>query len=182
MVFTLWSFIEAIWLILPAYAVNGLMPLVGFKKKNHPIDLGRRWRGKPIFGTGKTWEGLIFGCFIGILIATIEMFAYPYLPFDQSPVPLTIVPMSPFFGFMLGLGAIVGDLAGSFVKRRLGLPRGSVAPILDQEDFLLGSLLFASFVSVIFIEWVLWLVIITPVIHLVANVIGYKIRVKKEPW
>jgi len=25
-------------------------------------------------------------------------------------------------------------------------------------------------------------VIITPIIHLIANVIGYKIRVKKEPW
>lgn len=182
MVFTVWSLIGAIWLILPAYAVNGLMPLVGFKKNNHPIDFGKKWRGKPIFGPGKTWEGLFFGCFIGILIATIQMLVYPYLPFDQSPVPLTIVQMSPFLGFLLGLGAIAGDLVGSFIKRRMGLPRGAIAPILDQEDFLLGALLFASFMVTILIEWILWLVIITPIIHLIANVIGYKIRVKKEPW
>ncbi|MCK4497072.1 MAG: CDP-archaeol synthase, partial [Candidatus Aenigmarchaeota archaeon] len=63
-----------------------------------------------------------------------------------------------------------------------GLPRGAIAPLLDQEDFLLGALLFASFMVIIKIDWVLLLVIITPIIHLIANVIGFKIRVKKEPW
>ncbi len=182
MVFTLWNLIEAIWIILPAYAVNGLVPLVGLKKKNHPIDSGRRFRSKPILGSGKTWEGLIFGCFIGILIASIEMLAFPYLPFGQSPVPLTIVPMSPLLGFMLGIGTIIGDVIGSFIKRRVGLPRGSIAPLLDQEDFLLGALLFASFVVSIKIDWILLLVVITPILHLIANIIGFKIRVKKEPW
>lgn len=182
MIFTLWNLIEAIWIILPAYAVNGLVPLVGLKKNNHPIDFGKRFRGKPILGSGKTWEGLAFGCFIGILIASIEMLAFPYLPFDQSPVPLTIIPMYPILGFMLGLGTIIGDMVGSFIKRRIGLPRGAIAPLLDQEDFLLGALLFASFMVIIKIDWVLLLVIITPIIHLIANVIGFKIRVKKEPW
>ncbi len=183
MVFTLFNLVEAIWLIIPAYAVNGLIPLVGLKgRKNHPIDGGRMFRGKPILGPGKTWEGLLFGCFIGILIASVEMLAFPYLPFDISPVALTIVPMYPLLGLMLGLGAVVGDMVGSFLKRRIGLPRGAIAPLLDQEDFLLGSLLFASFLITIKIDWVILLVIITPIIHLVASVIGFKMRVKKEPW
>lgn len=182
MVFTLFNLIEAIWLILPAFAVNGLIPLVGLRKNNHPIDGGRSFRGKPIFGPGKTWEGLIFGCFIGILIATIEMLAFPYLPFDASPVLLTIIPMSPVLGLLLGLGTISGDMAGSFIKRRVGLPRGAIAPLLDQEDFLLMSLFFVSFIVVIKLDWVLLLVIITPIIHLVASMIGYKMRVKREPW
>jgi len=182
MIFTLWNLIESIWLIIPAYAVNGLIPLVGLKKKNHPIDFGKGFRGKPILGSGKTWEGLIFGCFIGVLIASIEMLAFPYLPFNQSPVPLTIVPMFPLLGFMLGFGAIIGDVIGSFIKRRIGLPRGAIAPLLDQEDFLLVALLFASFLVVVKIDWVVLLVVITPILHLVANAIGFKIRVKKEPW
>jgi CDP-2,3-bis-(O-geranylgeranyl)-sn-glycerol synthase len=181
MVFTLFNLIESIWIILPAYAVNGLIPLVGLRK-THPIDFGKKFRGKPLFGPGKTWEGLVFGCFIGILIASIEMLAFPYLPFDQSPVPLTIVPMSPLLGLMLGIGAIAGDIVGSFIKRRIGLPRGAIAPLLDQEDFLLGSLLFASFLAAIKPDWVLLLVIITPILHLVANLIGFRIRVKKQPW
>jgi CDP-2,3-bis-(O-geranylgeranyl)-sn-glycerol synthase len=182
MVFTLWNLIEAIWLILPAYAVNGLMPLVGLRKNNHPVDLGSRFMGRPLLGPGKTWEGTLFGLFVGILIASIEMLAFPYLPFDQSPVTLTIVPMSPLLGLLLGLGTVIGDMAGSFIKRRVGLPRGSIAPLLDQEDFLLCSLLFASFFVAIKIDWVIILVIITPVIHLVASVMGFKMKVKKEPW
>lgn len=184
MVFTLFNLVEVIWLIIPAFAVNGLIPLVGLrgKGKNHPIDGGRKFRGKPLFGHGKTWEGLVFGCFIGVLIASIEMAAFPYLPFGVSPVPLTIVPMSPLLGLLLGIGTVIGDMIGSFIKRRIGLPRGSIAPLLDQEDFLLGSLLFASFLVAIKIDWVILLIIITPIIHLVASVIGFKMRVKKEPW
>ena len=182
MVFTLWNLIEAIWIILPAYAVNGLIPLAGLKKKTHPVDFGVKFKGNPLLGPGKTWEGVVFGCFIGILVALVEMAVFPYLPFDQSPVPLTIVPMYPLLGLMLGIGTIVGDMVGSFIKRRLGLPRGAIAPLLDQEDFLLGSLLFASFIVTVKLDWVLLLVIITPIIHLVANIIGFKMRVKREPW
>lgn len=182
MVFTIFNLVEAIWLILPAYAVNGFIPLVGLKKKTHPIDGGRKFRGKPIFGPGKTWEGLVFGCFIGILIAAIEMLAFPFLPWEISIVPLTIVQMSPFLGLLLGIGTVAGDMAGSFIKRRMGLPRGSVAPLLDQLDFLLVALLFSSFAVTVKLDWVILLVVITPIIHLVASVIGYKMRVKKEPW
>jgi CDP-2,3-bis-(O-geranylgeranyl)-sn-glycerol synthase len=184
MVFTLFNLIEVIWLIIPAYAVNGLIPLIGLRgrEKNHPIDGGRNFRGKPLLGPGKTWEGLIFGCFIGIFIASVEMLAFPYIPFDISPVPLTIVPMFPLFGLLLGVGTVIGDMTGSFIKRRIGLPRGSIAPLLDQEDFLLGSLLFASFMVAIKIDWVILLVIITPIIHLIASAIGFKMKVKKEPW
>ena len=182
MVFTLWNLIEAVWFILPAYAANGLVPLIGLRKNLHPIDFDKKFFGQPLFGKGKTWEGLIFGIFIGILIATIEALAFPYLPFDQSPVPLTIVRMSPLLGFLLGLGTILGDLAGSFIKRRLKVNRGKPAPVLDQEDFLLGALLLSSLVVSLKMEWVILLLIITPVFHLTANITGYFLRVKNQPW
>ena len=180
--FTIYVLVEAIWIILPAYAANGLTPLVGLKKKTHTIDRGRKFRGQPLFGPGKTWEGLIFGTLIGGLIGLVEMLAYPYLPFSLSPEPLNIVAMSPILGLLLGFGALTGDIAGSFIKRRLKISRGKHVPILDQEDFLAGALLFSLLLVSLEIEWVILLAVITPVVHITANAIGYLLKIKKQPW
>jgi len=176
----IFTFIEALWFILPAYAANGLVPLL---KGKHAIDSGIKLRdGMPLFGKGKTWEGFIGGCIIGALIGMVEMVAYPYLPFNLSPVPLTIVPMSPILGFILGFGSMFGDLISSFVKRRLKIKRGSPAPLLDQLDFVIGALFFSSLLVSIKIEWVVILLVITPVLHLIANGVAYLIKVKNVPW
>jgi CDP-2,3-bis-(O-geranylgeranyl)-sn-glycerol synthase len=182
MIFDIYTLVEAIWLILPAYAANGLTPLVSLRKNLHPIDGGRKLWGQPLFGPGKSWEGLVFGTLIGGLIGLVEMLAYPFLPFGISPVPLNIVSMSPLLGLLLGFGAMFGDLAGSFIKRRLKIPRGKPAIILDQEDFLIGALTFSLLLIPIEIEWAILLAVITPIIHLVANGIGYLLKVKKQPW
>jgi len=182
MVFDIYTLVEAIWLILPAYAANGLTPLVGLRKNLRPVDGGRKFRGQPLFGPGKTWEGLIFGTVIGGLIGFVEMLAYPYLPFSISPVPLVIVPMSLTLGLLLGLGAMLGDLGGSFIKRRLKIERGRPAPVLDQLDFLAGALVLSLLLVTLKWEWVMLLAVITPIIHIAANMIGYLLKVKKQPW
>ncbi len=180
MIFSLWNLIESIWVILPAYAANGFAPL---SKGKRPIDGNRKFvDGRPIFGKGKTWEGLVLGLFIATVIGFVEQVAYPYLPFSESPVPLTIAPMSAYLGFILGLGAMIGDITGSFIKRRLNLSRGSPAPILDQDDFVLGALVFASLFVHIKLQWVLLLLVITPIFHITANYIAFKIKVKNTKW
>ncbi len=178
-VFSIFVLVESIWLILPAYAANGLMPLARGKR---PIDGGRTWRSGPIFGKGKTWEGLLLAMVVGVAIGTVEMLAFPYLPWDVSPVALNIVAMGPVLGLLLGLGAAVGDLMGSFIKRRVKINRGGPAPLLDQEDFIVGSLLFASLLVSVQLSWWLMLLVLTPVLHVIACAIGYLIGVKKEPW
>ena len=182
MVFDIYTLVEAIWLVLPAYSANGLAPLVALRKNLHPMDGGRKLRGQPLLGLGKSWEGFIFGTLMGGLIGFVEMLAYPYLPFGISPVPLNIVSMSPLLGLLLGFGAMFGDVAGSFIKRRLKLERGKPAPILDQLDFLAGALAFSLLLVSLEWGWVILLAVITPIIHVAANVIGYLLKVKKQPW
>jgi CDP-2,3-bis-(O-geranylgeranyl)-sn-glycerol synthase len=182
MVFDIYTLVEAIFLILPAYAANGLTPLVGLCKNLHPVDGGRKFRGQPLLGPGKSWEGLAFGTLIGGIIGLVEMLAYPYLPFGASPVSLSIVMMSPLLGLLMGFGAMLGDIVGSFIKRRLKVGRGKPAPVLDQLDFLAGALAFSLLLINLKWDWVILLAVITPVIHIVANVIGYVLKVKKQPW
>ena len=179
-IFNIYILVEAVWLVLPAYAANGLVPI--FKGRRR-LDFGRDFSdGRPILGSGKTIEGFITGCVVGAIIAVVEMLAFPYLPWGLSDIPLTIVPMSPLLGFLLGLGAMSGDSAGSFVKRRLNMKRGQPAPLLDQLDFLLGAFLFSLLLITLKIDWVVLMLVLTPVFHWLACAIGYLLKIKKEPW
>jgi CDP-2,3-bis-(O-geranylgeranyl)-sn-glycerol synthase len=90
--------------------------------------------------------------------------------------------MSPMLGFMLGFGAMFGDLMGSFVKRRLKIGRGKPAPLLDQLDFIAGAFALTFLFVIIKLEWVIILLVVTPVLHLIANIIVYLIKVKREPY
>jgi CDP-2,3-bis-(O-geranylgeranyl)-sn-glycerol synthase len=91
-------------------------------------------------------------------------------------------------------GIFCGFLAGcieiwlSFFKRRMGLKRGASLPLVDQLDFVAGAWVFSYLAAP---EWfvsnftrgiMLVVVIITPLLHLTTNVVGYFIGVKKEPW
>jgi CDP-2,3-bis-(O-geranylgeranyl)-sn-glycerol synthase len=181
-IFNIYIFVEALYLILPAYAANGLTPLVGRKKNLHPVDGGRMFKGHRLFGDGKSWEGLAFGTFVAVVISLVQMAAFPFLPWEMSEVALTIVPMTPLLGLALGLGAMLGDIGGSFIKRRLNRPRGSPFPLLDQLDFIAGSILLAALIVTVKIEWVLILIVLTPILHVIANVIGFRIGIKKTPW
>lgn len=179
-IFNIYVLVEAVWLVLPVYAANGLVPLIRGKRR---LDGGRRFfDGRPILGPGKTIEGFAAGGLFGALIGLVEQIAFPYLPWHVSEVALTIVPMSAGLGLVLGIGAMLGDSAGSFLKRRLGLGRGRPAPVLDQLDFIFGALLTAALFVPMRIEWFIMLAVITPLIHLSACWIGYLLRVKKEPW
>jgi CDP-2,3-bis-(O-geranylgeranyl)-sn-glycerol synthase len=179
-IFSIYVLVEAIWLILPAYAANGLVPQ--FKGRRR-LDGGKKFiDGKPILGKSKTIEGLFWGTLIGIIIATVEMSAFPYLPWELSDRILTIVPMTPMLGFLLGFGAMIGDSAGSFIKRRLDMRSGQSAPLLDQLDFMFGAFLFASLAAALKLEWVILMAVLTPVFHWIACAIGYLLKVKKNPW
>ncbi len=182
MVFTIYNLVGAVWLILPAYAANGLAPLVGLRGGLHHIDGGRTLGRSRLLGDGKSWEGLVFGILVAVCIALVEMMAFPYLPWELSDIPLNIAAMSPLLGLALGLGAMLGDVTGSFIKRRLDRPRGSPVPLLDQLDFLLGAFLFAALVVPVRLEWFLLMVVLTPVLHLTANLIGFRLGIKKTPW
>jgi len=178
-IFNIYVLVEAIWLILPAFAANGLVPI--FKGKR-PVDCGRKLVKNRIFGPGKTWEGLLAGMVVGGVIALVQQLAFPYLPWHVSAVPLAIVPMTVQLGLLLGLGAMLGDLGGSFLKRRFGMKRGAPAPLLDQEDFLIGAMVFAYILVAVRTEWWVMLLVITPVIHWVSCLVGYVFKVKKTPY
>jgi len=167
---------DAIWLMLPAYITN---LSAGFFKGKTPIDRGIYWGKNRLLGDGKTYEGFQKGTSCGLLCGIIQQ------PFFHSfgPFPLCLVSI-----FCLSAGAMFGDLLASLVKRRVGLKRGAPFPIVDQLDFVAGAwlllFLFARdwFIESFTPEIIIIVIIITPILHLLTNYIGFKLGRKDVPW
>ncbi|MEA4957369.1 hypothetical protein SDC9_34124 [bioreactor metagenome] len=159
--------LSAVYFIMPAYIAN--LSGLAFGGTT-PVDFGRSFiDGRRIIGDGVTWKGLIFGTITGTLVGAIE----GILIWD--PVYGIII------GFLLSFGALLGDAAGSFIKRRIGIGRGKPAPILDQLDFIAGALILASLYTTISIETVIIIAVLTLIIHLISNMIAYLIGMK-DVW
>lgn len=157
--------IEALKFIFPAYCANAIPVIAG---GGYPIDLGKKFFDeKPIFGKNKTFQGFFCGLFVGTAVGLAESIVFGY---------------SILFGLMLSLGALLGDLAGAFVKRRLDIAPGDLLPVIDQVDFIVGAILFSFFFMTLSWELILVIMIITPPLHLLTNFAAYKLGLKSNPW
>jgi len=162
---------NALYYIFPAYCANAAPVIFG---GGRPIDLGRKFiDGKPIFGSNKTQRGFIAGILIGTLVGWAQETLAPSVGLERGSIVL---------GFTLSLGALVGDLIGSFVKRRLNLQPGAPFPISDQIDFVLVALLFSWMVEPPTISAAVIIIVLTLPIHLLTNLVAYLLRIKKKPW
>jgi CDP-2,3-bis-(O-geranylgeranyl)-sn-glycerol synthase len=157
--------IEALKFIFPAYCANAAPVIAG---GGQPMDFGKNFfDGKPVFGKNKTFRGFFFGLAIGILVGVMESLVFSY--------PLSFSVLTP-------LGALCGDLAGAFLKRRLDIAPGDLFPIVDQIDFVVGAIVFSLPLAIMYWELGVAVLIITPPIHLATNFVAYKLKLKKNPW
>ena len=194
-------FLWALWIMLPAYIPNPAAALLG---GGTPIDFGKCAKdGRRIFGDGKTWRGLIGGIVVGIIFGGIQIWARWFFHLDFLP-ELTWVTV-----ICLSVGALLGDLIKSYFKRRLGKDRGAKWPIADMYDMVVGSLglmtivvlitgniswfqtVFSAFSSGIVLDmgWggalaavLIAIIILSPLMHRSANIIGYMFKLKDVPW
>lgn len=173
------QFLIGLWIILPAYFANGFAPLPRGKRR---MDFGKTFFGNELFGAGKTWEGFFFAIFVGFIFGVVEIFIHPYL----NPIAMSygfVFPRLTLLSiFMIAFGAMLGDLVGSFIKRRIGLKRGNASPLLDQLDFVFGAFFFAAFLLDISAVSILLVIIFTPFIHIATCIIGYELGLKEVPW
>ncbi len=169
--------IKAVWLMLPAYIANPTAVVFG---GGTPVDFGKKWGdGRRILGDGKTFRGLVGGTACGIIVGIIQM----NVPSQWSLGSFTLTTI-----ITLSFGALLGDIVKSFFKRRAGFERGAELPLIDQLDFVAGAWVLTyifdpQWFSENFTLWIIITVLIlTPLLHRITNIIGYYIKLKKEPW
>ncbi|MHA1905816.1 MAG: CDP-2,3-bis-(O-geranylgeranyl)-sn-glycerol synthase [Candidatus Thorarchaeota archaeon] len=176
----------AIWLGLPAWIANSMPVLFGGGRS---IDGGRLYSdGRRILGDGKTIRGFVVGVFLGTLTGLGQYFAAPYLqPLLEMYVVVTpamehVLHMTIPAAFLMSLGALTGDMFGSFIKRRIDIKSGNPALVLDQLGFILMGLILAAPFLQPEAVYVIILVTTTLAIHWISNALGYLLGLKKHPW
>lgn len=155
----------ALFFIGPSYVANAAPLLFG---GGRPIDGGRNFvNGQRVFGAHKTVRGFFAGIIAGSLIGLAESLVEPTLLVG---------------GLMISLGAVLGDLLGAFVKRRLKMKPGSPFPVVDQLDFVLGGLTLGFVFFPLSWPSILIVVLVTPPIHFGTNFGAYLLGIKKNYW
>lgn len=188
--------------IFPAFLANGAPTILGKGKHlNAPIDGGRLWKdNKRILGDGKTIRGFVSGVVCGmissvviIILASNSGYHLAYMNYFTEGILNKMllavdvnlgdngIVLGSLVGFLLGSGALVGDIIGSFIKRRSGLQRGESYPFMDQ----LGFLIIALIVVYVVIPWpLIWLIILLPItlsLHIGLNMLSYVAGIQEVP-
>lgn len=117
--------INSLAIIIPCGFINICLNFFWEIKRKYHIenydihfDFDKKFKsGKPIIGTSTTWGGLALSLLLGLII---EYF------FPNS-----------FHAILLSLCVFFGHALGSFIKRRLNIPRGKYLPIVDHGDYII---------------------------------------------
>jgi len=176
-----------LWLAVPAAFANiapiPLTKVPGLKKYDAPLDFGKMYRGKRIFGSHKTWRGLIAGIIVSTLVFWLQQLAVEHFAWasnltsqiDYAHLPTLIL------GPLFAIGALGGDAIESFFKRQHGIPPGGGWFPWDQLDSVLGAAI-AVMPFIVLSPWQYLLIIaMMPGIHLISTRIGYLIGLKERP-
>ncbi len=131
-----------------------------FKLSYHPIDFKKNFIDKKrILGDGKTFEGSFCAILASIIFGTIL----------KLPISLS---------FRIGLGAVLGDIFESFIKRRLGIERGKDWYPYDNIDYITGAIVVAEAWKYFNILEILTLIIVGGAISYLCGIFAKKIKIK----
>lgn len=170
--------LSSLYFMLPAYVANTFPILIG--------QLFKLPGGKPIneklFGAHKTWRGFYTAYFGAFAILVVQSYLQYLEPFAKISI-FSYHDTNPlFYAFLFGIGAMTGDLIKSFFKRRVGIKPGQPWFPFDQLDLVIGALLFLAPFYQLPGKNVLVLILLTPILHLLANVTAYLLKIKKVWW
>ena len=177
-------YIVLLYITIPAFVAN-MMPVIAARTDllrglALPMDGGRTWRGRRILGDHKTWRGLVVGAGGAVGVTLIQFVLSGHFSFPGEH--LAGIGVSALFGLLAGLGAIGGDAAKSFVKRRIGIASGRPFIPFDQVDYIAGFL----FLTAPVVSWTfgdaLFLLVFAAAANPLVNFVAYVFGIKNTYW
>jgi CDP-2,3-bis-(O-geranylgeranyl)-sn-glycerol synthase len=158
------------------------------RRWRRPIDGGRTWRGRRLFGDNKTWAGFLVlppatGATFGLLALAVGHWRADW---EERLWPLTPGGYA-LLGCWTGLGFMAGELPNSFVKRQLGVAPGAAPAgrpmrvlgfLIDRTDSLAGALLAQALVVPVGLWYAVYLLLIGPGLHWLFSALLHALGVK----
>jgi CDP-2,3-bis-(O-geranylgeranyl)-sn-glycerol synthase len=161
--------LELVYFMLPAYVANMSPPFTRFWRGwNRPIN-------RRLLGDHKTVVGFVLGVAMGVLTAYLQS----RIGWQRSLwVSSAWLPV----GLAMGFGAMAGDSAKSFFKRRIGITPGKPWVPWDQLDFPIGALLLVW--PLVSLSWLDAAIILgfTFVADIAVNHVSYWMRIRETKW
>ena len=146
---------------------NGAPVLARNILKSHfetALDFNRiHFNGQPVFGPTKTWRGIITAIIITVPFALLLGFTIE-------------------LGLMLAALAMLGDLLGSFIKRRLKLAPSSRALGLDQIPESLLPMLACQALLDLGWQSTVMVVFLFFIMELLLSRLLYQLHIRKHPY
>lgn len=176
-----------LWVFLPAGVAN-MAPIFAahipaLKRYNAPVDFGRSFRDRRIFGDHKTWRGFAAGIITATLVLALQQVLVGQFAWaawlsdglDYGDLPVLIV------GPLFALGALGGDAIKSFFKRQVGVRPGGTWIPFDQIDYIIGgALAVLPFIHFTGRQYVLLFVVWTAIV-LASTYLGWRLKLKDQP-
>jgi hypothetical protein len=177
--------LKLLFLILPVL-LSGLSFILFLKFNKHtlsyPLDFGRKWREKRLFGENKTVKGPIF---MGFFTMVWGFFTYILL---RNGLYFKISNLQVLFSFLfIGIIYSLGELPNSFIKRQLAIPPGKVNSetlikyifkFIDMFDSLVAVGIAYYFLFNIPMTTILIAIIIGGLFHLMTDKLMIKLKLK----
>lgn len=173
-------FLAAAWFFLPSYAAN-IAPVIAARMRflpflAIPVDGGRTISGTPMFGSNKTIRGFIVGVSAAGALSLVQRWLERDTLFSVIAVGSTLSPL--VFGMILGFGGLLGDLLGSFLKRRLRYAPGEPWILVDQVDQIVGASLVVLPLQILSPSMFFAGLVVTALGGLLVNAIGVGTGIK----
>lgn len=178
--------VSCLYFFLPAYFTNMSAPIARklgiLKFLDRPVDFNKKFFGREILGSHKTWRGVIFGIIVGILVALFQSLLYRFSFFKKISI-LDYQKINIFyFGFLISSSAVLGDLFFSFFKRRIGIKPGGKFLPFDQTNYVISNwLILGPIFKIPFLVWIT-LFFLTFFLHLIVNYFGFLLGISKSKW
>lgn len=180
---------KAAWVFLPVLGSPAAhAPVLKWdllKSLTTPVDGGRTFRGRRLFGANKTWRGAIFMT-AGPAVAAVALHRQDWY---RAKLPDEIREANPaLVGALLGLGVFGGELPNSFIKRQLDIAPGSqrkdaagiAISLADQADFAVAALVLLRPIWRWRARDAAEVVAVATGVHLVLNVAGYAVGARRS--
>lgn len=181
------SVLFALWFFLPAGGAN-MAPIIaahtpGLSKWNAPVDAGKKFRGKPVLGSHKTWRGFASGIVAAIAVVYIQQLLWQSgsASFLDSSSTNYLHYSPVLLGFLFGFGALAGDSIESFFKRQFGIEAGKRWFPFDQIDYIVGGCVAMALLARLELHEYALVLGLWFMLHIAFSYVGYLLKLKARP-